>query len=87
MSRKKVYQLETLPDTTAQELLYKEETGDQYVPTEYTRTIDKGYRFLQDGHIQDNKYHSVDHKPDYICIVSQLLPSVKDCVYSVSISI
>lgn len=87
MSRKKVNQLKTLLDTRAQKLLYKEESGDLYVSTEYIRTIDKGYRFLQDGHVHDIKYHSMDHKSDYICIVSQLLPSVKDCVYIVSISI
>ena len=38
--------------------------------------------------MQDIKYQPMDHKPDYICIVSRVHPSMKkDRVYSVSIII
>ena len=86
VSRKKINHLETLPDIRAQNLFHKEESGESYKPAEYTRTLDKAYRFFQDGHVQDIKYHPMDYKPDYVCIVSRVLPSMKkDRVYSVTI--
>ena len=86
MSRKKISHLETLPDIRAQNLFHKEESGESYEPAEYTRTLDKAYRFFQDSHVQDFKYHPMDHKPDYVCVVSRVHPSMKkDRVYSVTI--
>lgn len=86
MSRKRINRLETLPDIRAEKLIDKEEY--LHVPAEYTRTLDKGYRFFQDGHVKDIKYHPMDHKPDYVCIMSRVLPSMrKDRVYIVNIVI
>ena len=88
VSRKRVNRLETLPGIRAENLIHKEESEDLHVPAEYTRTLDKGYRFFQDGHVQDIKYHPMGHKPDYICIMSRVLPSMrKDHVYSVNVII
>ena len=42
--------------------------------------------FSKMTHVQDIKYHPMDHKPDYVCIVSRVLPSIKkDRVYGVTI--
>lgn len=86
VSRKRINKLEALPDIRAEKLIHKEESEDVHVPAEYTRTLNKGYRFFLDGHVQDIKYHPMDHKPDYVCILSRVLPSMrKDRVYVVNI--
>ena len=86
VSRKRINKLEALPDIRAEKLIHKEESEDVHVPAKYTRTLNKGYRFFLDGHVQDIKYHPMDHKPDYVCILSRVLPSMrKDRVYVVNI--
>ena len=58
------------------------------MPTEYTRTLDKAYRFFQDGHIQDVKFHPMKNMEDFVCIAAKVLPSMrKDRVYIVTIVI
>ena len=62
--------------------------SNAYVPIEYTRTLDKAYRFYKDGHAQEIRYHPMLNVPGYICIGSKVLPSMrKDRVYHVSIII
>ena len=59
---------------------------DLYMQIEYTRTLDKGYRIFQDGHVQDVKCHLMPHKPDFVCAASTVLPSMKKGnVYHVNI--
>ena len=43
----------------------------------YTRTLDKAYRFFQDGHVQNIRYHPMPSLPDYVCIGASVLPSMK----------
>ena len=43
----------------------------------YTRTLDRAYAFFQDGHVQKVRYHLMPSHPDYICIGSSVLPSMK----------
>lgn len=84
---KKVSDLESVADTRA-ELLCNNEKADTHifhadrtsgVPVEYTRTLEKAYRFFKDGHVQEVKFHSMPKQNDYICIVSKVLPSMKEC--------
>ena len=52
----------------------------------YTRTLDKAYRFFQDGHVQNIRYHPMPSLPDYVCIGASVLPSMKKGkMYSVRI--
>ena len=52
----------------------------------YTRTLDRAYRFFQDGHIQNVRYHPMPSLPDYVCIGAAVLPSMKkDKMYNVRI--
>ena len=88
--QKKVSYLEDLADIRAQMSVNKDTTKesvkDLYMQTEYTRTLDKGYRFFQDGHVQDVKCHPLPHKPNFVYVASTVLPSMKkDCVYHVNI--
>lgn len=62
--------------------------SDVYVPVEYTRTLDKAYRFYKDGHVQEIRYHPMLSVPGYICISAKVLPSMrKDRVYHISVII
>ena len=64
------------------------ETNGDGVPIQYTRTLDKAYRFFQDGHMQNIKYHPLPSVPDHICITTTVLPSMrKDRIYSVTVFI
>jgi len=59
-----------------------------YESVEYTRTLDKAYRFFQDGHVQAIKYHPWPSQLDVICVTSTVLPSMrKDRVYGVTVAI
>ncbi|XP_065903217.1 uncharacterized protein [Dysidea avara] len=59
-----------------------------YVPVEYTRTLDKAYRFYKDGHVQNIKYHPMPSAFGYVCISATVLPSMrKDRIYHVAIVI
>ena len=55
-----------------------EDTSDEswYESVEYTRTLDKAYRFFKDGHVQDLKYHPWTSQSDIICIKATVLPSM-----------
>lgn len=65
---------------------HRKSSGDAYDSVGYTRTLDKAYRFFQDGHVQDIKYHPMPSQHDYVCIVASVLPSMKeDKMYSVRI--
>ena len=62
--------------------------SDVYVPVEYTRTLDKAYRFYKNVHVQEIRYHPMLSVPGYICIAVKVLLSMrKDRVYHVSIII
>ena len=59
-----------------------------YESIEYTRTLDKAYRFFKDGHIQAVKYHPWSSQPNVICVTSTVLPSMrKDRIYCATIAI
>ena len=59
-----------------------------YKSIEYTRTLDKAYRFFKDVHVQALKYHPWSSQPDVICRTSAVLPSMrKGRVYCVTIAI
>ena len=48
--------------------------------------MDKAYRFFQDGHVQDIRYHPMPSQQDYVCIEASVLPSMKkDKMYIVQI--
>ncbi|XP_065901931.1 uncharacterized protein [Dysidea avara] len=56
-------------------------TGD---PIVYTRSLDKAYRFFQDGHVQNVRYHPMPAQPDFVCVGASVLPSMKkDRMYNV----
>jgi len=85
---KKVTCLESVPDKRAQAVY----NGDRTISVEssacieYTRTLDKAYRFFQDGHVQHIKYHPLPNVAEHICISAVVLPSMKkDRVYNVTI--
>ena len=64
------------------------ETSGDGVPIEYTRTLDKAYRFFQDGHVQNIKYHPLPTVPNHVCVTTVVLPSMrKDHVYSAMVFI
>ena len=84
---KKVRHIENAVDNR-EESQNCEDTSDEswYESVEYTRTLDKAYRFLKDGHVQDLKYHPWTSQSDIICIKATVLPSMrKDRVYNVAI--
>ena len=59
-----------------------------YESVEYTRSLDKAYRFFKDGHVQDIKYHPWDNQPDVVCVTTTVLPSMrKDRIYHVTLII
>ena len=48
----------------------------------------KRYRFFQDGHVQNIKYHPMPEIPNHVCVTATVLPSMrKDRIYSVTILI
>ncbi|XP_065893458.1 uncharacterized protein [Dysidea avara] len=52
----------------------------------FTRPLDKAYRFFQDGHVQNIRYHPMPNQLNYICIGADVLPSMKkDKLYKVYI--
>ena len=66
----------------------QQSTKTEYVPAEYTRTLDKAYRFFKDGHVQQIRYHPMPSVPGYISISATVLPSMrKDRIYHVVIVI
>ena len=91
ISRKKVSYLESLADFRAhmslQEDVSKESAEELYMQTEYTRTLDKSYRFFRDGHVQDLKFHPMSHLEDMVCVISRVLASMKKIFYHVTILI
>jgi len=48
-----------------------------------TRTLDKAYRFYQDGYVQNVHYHPMPRLPGYVCIGASVLPSMKRCIMCV----
>ena len=42
-----------------------------------TRPLDKAYRFFQDGHVQNIRYHPLPNHVNYICIKADVLPLMK----------
>ena len=89
---KKVSHIENV--TESQEQLSSEEGSchdddkSWYESAEYTRTLEKAYRFFKDGHVQAIKFHPWSSLPDVICVTCTVLPSMrKDRVYSVTIAI
>ena len=88
----KVSYLESIADIRAEKSMQNdmEDSGvleeNSGIMTEYTRTLEKAYRFFQDGHIQDVKFHPMTNLEDFICITAKVLPSMrKDRVYAVTI--
>ena len=87
---KRVRDIEIIVDDQDLNLLNDEGSSDEcwYESVEYTRALNKAYRFFKDGHVQDVKYHPWINRPDYICISSKVLPSMrKDRTYNVTIVI
>ena len=73
---------------TQVDLQQSSKSDDVYVSAEYTRTLDKAYRFFKDGHVQDIRYHPMPRVPGYICVAATVLPSMrKDRIYHVVIVI
>ena len=35
-------------------------------PVTYTRSLDKAYRFFQDGHVQNVRFHPMTSQPNYV---------------------
>ena len=89
----KVSYLEGIADKRAETVQHPDELTassieSNTVPMEYTRTLDKAYRFFQDGHVQNIKYHPMPEIPDHVCVTANALPSMrKDRIYSVTILI
>ena len=89
----KVSYLEGIADKRAETVQHPDELTtssieSNTVPMEYTRILDKLYRFYQDGHVQNIKYHPVPEIPDHVCVTATVLPSMrKDHIYSVTILI
>ena len=89
----KVSYLEGIADKRAETVQHPDEPTassieSNTVPIEYTRTLDKAYRFFQDGHVQNIKYHPMPEIPDHVCVTVTVLPSMrKDHIYSVTILI
>jgi len=82
---KKVTCLESVADNRA-EAMYSGEKIISSACIEYTRTLDKAYRFFQDGCVQHIKYHPLPNVAEHICISAVVLPSMrKDHVYNVTI--
>ena len=88
---KKVACLESVIDKRAEAVHYDDEKVNVVEPSancmsiEYTRTLDKAYRFFQDRHVQNIKYHPLLNIANHICISAVILPSVrKDPIYNVS---
>ena len=86
---KKISYLENIADERAEAVL-QHASGDHECSNstsiDYTRTLDKAYRFYQDGHIQKIKYHPLPQVPDHSCVSAAVLPSMKkDRVYKVII--
>ena len=87
---KRVRDIEIIVDDQDRNLLNDEGSSDEcwYESVEYTRALNKAYRFFKDGHVQDVKYHPWISRPEYICISSKVLPSMrKDRTYNVTIVI
>ena len=66
--------------------------GDEIPPedvcmkTEYTRTLDKAYKFYRKSYVQDVKSHPMLHEPDFVFVASTVLLSMKkDRIYYVKV--
>ena len=89
----KVSYLESIADVWVEKLIQNDmkdewcsDMENSGILTEYTRTLHKAYRFFQDGHIQDVKFHPMTNLEDFICITDKVHPSMrKDTVYAVTI--
>ena len=91
---KKVAYLESVVDKRAEAVYNNDKKVNVVEPStncmsiEYTRTLDKAYRFFQDGHVQNIKYHPLPNIANHICISAVVLPSMrKDRMYNISIFI
>ena len=82
VSLRKISHLEGVVERSQDGTCEEELSCDQEVPIEYTRTLEKAFVFFKDSHVQDIKYHPFPQKPGYVCIRSNVLPSVeKDHCY------
>ena len=62
--------------------------NNQFQPVEYTRTLDKGYRFFVDSHVLKDhiEHHHFPLSPEHSCVRAKVLPSMrKDRVYDVMV--
>ena len=46
-------------------------------PLEYTRTLDKAYRFFQEGHVHSVMFHPLPLQPNYVLVRAKVFPSLK----------
>ena len=89
----KVSYLEGIADKRAETVQHPDEPTASYNESntelmEYTRTLDKAYRFFQDDHVQNFKYHPMPEILHHVCVTATVLPSMrKDHIYSVTILI
>ena len=77
VSLRKISHLEGVVERSQDGTCEEELSCDQEVPIEYTRTLEKAFVFFKDGHVQDIMYHPFPQKPSYVCIRSNVLPSMK----------
>ena len=54
-----------------------DDEGGEYVPVECTRILKKAYRFFQDGHVHNVKFHAMPSVQDCVCVSSNVLPSMR----------
>jgi len=68
VSLKKVRYIENVVDNDEENGLNVEDAGDQswYESVEYTRMLDKAYRFFKDGHVQNLRFHPWINQSDII---------------------
>ena len=59
----------------------KKSDNDARESKSYTCTLDKAYRFFQDGHVQNIRFHPMPNQPGCICIFN-LMPTRWTCIHS-----
>ena len=46
-------------------------------PLEYTRTLDKAYRFFKEGHVHSIMFHPLPLWPNFVLVRAKVFPSLK----------
>lgn len=53
------------------------DSSDDLEPATNICSLDKAYRYFQNGHVQNVRFHPMTSQPNYICIGANVLPSMK----------